>query len=84
LARNFKGEVLAGLKRNDAAIESFREAIGLFAELGPPPTHMAAAELTAGRNETRSRRYSKASGLERCPTSEGYLAGLTKRLGRVD
>ena len=85
LARNFKGEVLAGLKRNDAAIESFREAIGLSPSWTTPYRNMAAAELAAGRNEDAIKTLQqgiKASNT--APLLEAYLASLYERLGRVD
>ena len=85
LVRNLKGEVLAGLKRTDAAIVSFREAIGLSPTWTTPYRNMAAAELAAGRNEDAIKTLQegiKAS--NGAPLLVVDLAGLYERLGRVD
>jgi tetratricopeptide (TPR) repeat protein len=76
---------VAGLQRNDAAIESFREAIRLSPSWIAPYRNMAAAEFAAGRNEDAIKTVQqgiKAS--NDAPTLEAYLAGLYERLGRVD
>jgi tetratricopeptide (TPR) repeat protein len=85
LVRNLKGEVLADLKRTDAAIVSFREAIGLSPSWTAPYGNMAAAELAAGRNEDAIKTLQE--GINACnsaPLLVADLAGLYERLGRVD
>lgn len=85
LVRNFKGEVLAGLKRNDAAIDSFREAIRLSPNWTTPYRNMAASELAAGRNEDAIKTLQQGiKAANDAPPLEGYLADLYERLGRVD
>src|ERR1035441_8089250 len=51
LVRDLKGEALADLKRTDAAIASFREAIALSPRWAVPYGSLAAAESAAGRND---------------------------------
>jgi len=83
--RNLKGEVLAGLKRTDAAIVSFREAIALSPSWTLPYGNRAAAELTAGRNEDSIKTLQE--GIKACngaPLLVADLARAYERLGRVD
>jgi len=85
IARNLKGEVLASLKRTDAAIASFREAIGFSPSWTTPYRNMAAAESAAGRNEDAVNTFEdglKAS--NDAPQLRVDLAGLYERLGRPD
>ena len=83
--RNLKGEVLANLKRTDAALVSFREAIARSPTWTVPYQSMAAAESAAGRNEDAIK--SLQEGLK---ASNGAsllvvdLGGLYERLGRID
>ena len=85
LARNLKGEVLVGLQRNDAAIESFREAIRLSPSWIDPYRNMAAAEFAAGRNDDAIRTLQQGIKASNSAVAlEAYLADLYERLGRVD
>ena len=85
LARNLKGEVLAGLKRNDAAIVSFQEAIGLSPTWTLPYHNMAAAELAAEHNDDAIKTLQKGiKASSDAPLLVGDLASLYERLGRVD
>jgi Flp pilus assembly protein TadD len=51
IAHNLKGEMLADLKRTDAAVVSFREAIKLSPSWEIPYHNLAVQEITAGRSD---------------------------------
>jgi tetratricopeptide (TPR) repeat protein len=85
IARNIKGDVLADLKRTDAAIASFREAITLSPSWTTPYRNMAAAQSAAGRDEDAVKTFEdglKAS--NDAPQLRVDLASLYERLGRSD
>jgi tetratricopeptide (TPR) repeat protein len=83
--RNLKGEVLAGLKRTDAAIASFREAIALTPSWATPYRSMSAAQAAVGRNEDAIEALQEGIKVSSdAPLLVTDLAGLYERLGRVD
>jgi tetratricopeptide (TPR) repeat protein len=85
LVRDLKGEALADLKRTDAAIASFREAIALSPRWAVPYGSLAAAESAAGRNDDAINALQdgiKAS--DGAPQLTEDLAALYERIGRPD
>jgi tetratricopeptide (TPR) repeat protein len=83
IARNLKGEVLTELKRTDAAIASFREAMVRAPGWIVPYRAMASAEWAAGRNEDAIKTLRE--GLKASNDSAQLvndLANLYERLGR--
>jgi tetratricopeptide (TPR) repeat protein len=83
--RHLKGEVLANLKRTDAALMNFREAIARSPNWTVPYQSMAAAESAAGRNEDSIKTLQEGLKVSNgAPLLVVDLAGLYERLGRVD
>jgi tetratricopeptide (TPR) repeat protein len=85
IARNLKGEVLAGLKRTDAALASFREALGLWPSWPIPYRNMAAAQLAAGRNEDAIKTLQDGLRVANdAPLLVADLASVYEKTGRPD
>lgn len=83
--RNLRGEVLASLKRTDAAIATFREAVALAPSWTPPYRGMSAAYAAVGRNEDAIKTLQAGIKVSNgAPLLITDLAGLYERLGRID
>jgi predicted Zn-dependent protease len=85
LARNLKGEVLASLKRNEEATQSFREAIAASPAWPAPYRSLSSMQLAAGRTDdaiaTLQEGVKASSG---AALLRADLAGAYERAGKFD